>query len=451
MAVLSLGKLAPYAMQITHPQWTQQMNAYQQAEKDLGTLSTAQETQQRGAWYQAQAEGEKNKPIVGKDGAIYVFNRQSGQYQPLEPAQSPLDRKNQALQVFGPGHDDEVNAYALNMKPEDMGKTTEVPWSGLTPELQSLYSAGSNGKVRVPTSMIEKTLPASTGANAPLRPDEISQANQLFSMRYAQLNKGPTPQAMQLTPGSTLQDLQTVEKNVSGIEGSQGANDAKRQSLALQSQLAAQHQQDEESKRSDTSYQFNIGELNKESAPIEALGLRMGRLQDTIAQNSPMAQSLVAPELLTVMAGGQGSGMRMNEAEIQRIVGGRNAWQGLQAAVQKYQLDPTKPFLLPPEQINQTKALVNAVSQKLAAKIALINISRQSMLAPTNTPIDHRRIVADTHTGLAAIDAGGSAVAQRVLENTSSQTAQGGYIVGHKYNGITYLGGDPKQGASWKQ
>jgi hypothetical protein len=295
MAVLSLGKLAPYAMQITHPQWTQQMNAYQQAEKDLGTLSTAQETQQRGAWYQAQAEGEKNKPIVGKDGAIYVFNRQSGQYQPLEPAQSPLDRKNQALQVFGPGHDDEVNAYALNMKPEDMGKTTEVPWSGLTPELQSLYSAGSNGKVRVPTSMIEKTLPASTGANAPLRPDEISQANQLFSMRYAQLNKGPTPQAMQLTPGSTLQDLQTVEKNVSGIEGSQGANDAKRQSLALQSQLAAQHQQDEESKRSDTSYQFNIGELNKESAPIEALGLRMGRLQDTIAQNSPMAQSLVAP------------------------------------------------------------------------------------------------------------------------------------------------------------
>jgi hypothetical protein len=77
MAILSVTKLAPAAMQIVHPQWTQQMAAYQQAEKDLGTLSSAQEAQQRGAWYQAQANEGKGRYLRVGDG---VFDQLTGQW-----------------------------------------------------------------------------------------------------------------------------------------------------------------------------------------------------------------------------------------------------------------------------------------------------------------------------------------------------------------------------------
>jgi hypothetical protein len=60
---------------------------------------------------------------------------------------------------------------------------------------------------------------------------------------------------------------------------------------------------------------------------------RFGRLRDTLNQKSPQADALVAPELLTVIAGGQGSGLRMNEAEIARSVGGRSHLEDLKAAL----------------------------------------------------------------------------------------------------------------------
>jgi len=42
--------------------------------------------------------------------------------------------------------------------------------------------------------------------------------------------------------------------------------------------------------------------------PSNFRGATLGRLQDTLDQQSPQADALIAPELLTVMAGGQGSG-----------------------------------------------------------------------------------------------------------------------------------------------
>jgi len=79
MAVLSLGKLAPYAMQITHPQWTQQMNAYQQDEKDLGTLSTVQETQQRGNYFQGLESGRQEERRITAQGRQDVAQTQARQ------------------------------------------------------------------------------------------------------------------------------------------------------------------------------------------------------------------------------------------------------------------------------------------------------------------------------------------------------------------------------------
>ncbi|MGA8529254.1 MAG: hypothetical protein WB622_06030, partial [Acidobacteriaceae bacterium] len=62
------------------------------------------------------------------------------------------------------------------------------------------------------------------------------------------------------------------------------------------------------SARADKSFQYNNGELDKLSTPITGLVQRMSTLQSNLAQESPQADALVAPELLSVMAGGQGSG-----------------------------------------------------------------------------------------------------------------------------------------------
>lgn len=161
-----------------------------------------------------------------------------------------------------------------------------------------------------------------------------------------------------------------------------------------------------ESARSDKSYQFHSSQLDKVGQPIEQAIQRLGRLQDTLAQNSPQADALVAPELLTVMAGGQGSGLRMNEAEISRIVGGRSNWESLQAAANKWRLDPKAARSITPPQQQQIRALVNEVQRKLLAKQNILDEARNGLIN-SDDPNEHRRIVAGARQKLTQIDQGG--------------------------------------------
>ena len=86
MAVLSMTKLAPYAQQIIHPAYTQQMAGRAAAEKELQGLSTAEETQQRGAYYQQQADESKGRYLRVGTG---VFDQQEGKWVTM-----PMDKSN---------------------------------------------------------------------------------------------------------------------------------------------------------------------------------------------------------------------------------------------------------------------------------------------------------------------------------------------------------------------
>jgi hypothetical protein len=125
----------------------------------------------------------------------------------------------------------------------------------------------------------------------------------------------------------------------------------------------------------------------------------MGRLQDTLNQNSPQADALVAPELLTVMAGGQGSGLRMNEAEIARIVGGRSNWESLKAAANS----------ITPAQRQQIRALVSTVQQRLAAKQSVLDGAHEDLINATDVS-GHRRVVAGARSKMTAVDQGGGQI-----------------------------------------
>jgi hypothetical protein len=158
--------------------------------------------------------------------------------------------------------------------------------------------------------------------------------------------------------------------------------------------------------RADRSYQFNSAQLDKVGQPIEQALTRFGRLQDTLNQATPQADALVAPELLTVMAGGQGSGLRMNEAEIARVVGGRSNFESLKAALNKWQLDPSKALSITPSQRQQIRGLMNEVQGKLLRKQNILDQARQDLINADN-PIEHRKVLAGARQQLTAIDEGG--------------------------------------------
>lgn len=155
--------------------------------------------------------------------------------------------------------------------------------------------------------------------------------------------------------------------------------------------------------RANHSYEYNNNLLDKLDKDIVPLVMRLGRLHETLEQGSPQADALIAPELLTVMAGGMGSGLRMNEAEISRIIGGRSKWESLKAAANTWRADPSAANSITPDQRQQIRSLVNAVGQKLYQKQQVLDDARQALIN-TDDVHEHRRIIAGAKASLLQID-----------------------------------------------
>lgn len=192
--------------------------------------------------------------------------------------------------------------------------------------------------------------------------------------------------------------------------------------------------------RSDKSFQYNNSALDKAATPVDQAVQRLGRLQDTLAQGTPQADALVAPELLSVMSGGQGSGLRMNEAEISRIVGGRSAWENLKASMQHWSTDPNAARSITPDQQQQIRTLVDAVHSKLLQKQKFIDDAREALI-DTDDPKEHRRIVADTKQKLDQVDS-----------SSGGNPGNGGMgpKVGDVVDGYRFKGGNYKDQKNWE-
>ena len=156
--------------------------------------------------------------------------------------------------------------------------------------------------------------------------------------------------------------------------------------------------------RLDRSYQFNSTQLEKLRTPIDQRSERLTRVTDAINQRDPQADSLIAPELLSVMAGGQGSGLRMNEAEISRIVGGRSNWEAIQAALNKWKPND-KALSITDSQREQMQKLVSVVADRVQQKQQILSEAGDE-LVNAGSVSDHRQVVADTRRKLAAVDSG---------------------------------------------
>lgn len=160
--------------------------------------------------------------------------------------------------------------------------------------------------------------------------------------------------------------------------------------------------------REDRSYQYHATQLDKLRKPFDDVTQRLTKLHDTIAQGTPQADALVAPELMTVMAGGMGSGLRINEAEIARVIGGRSKWQDLQAAAQKWSLDPKSANSITPEQRQEIRALLTTVEDRVQKAHHTLDAAGDALVSSSD-PQEHRRILNDAKKAITTINSTGGA------------------------------------------
>lgn len=153
--------------------------------------------------------------------------------------------------------------------------------------------------------------------------------------------------------------------------------------------------------RLDKSYQAERGRLTKLIKPVEDQAERMNRLVQSVNQRTPQADALIAPELLTAMAGGMGSGLRMNEAEISRIVGGRSKWESLQATLNQWKTDPSKAVSITDPQREQIRGLIDAMNGRIQKRLKVGHDAAEK-LVDAKTVEEHRKILNDAEEQLTA-------------------------------------------------
>jgi len=256
---------------------------------------------------------------------------------------------------------------------------------------------------------------AAVGKSGPLAPPVIPQLNNGLAARWNVLNPGqPPPDWAQIQPGAKKEDFDRADKMLEQVEKAQSVKAQQETANAAKAAAQAQAAAAKGTARGDKSYQFNSGQLEKVAAPVDQAISRMGRLQDALAQNTPQADALIAPELLSVMAGGAGSGLRMNEAEIGRIVGGRSKWETLKASINQWSLDPSKANSITPEQRKEIRSLVSEVDTKLKTKQAALEDARQGLLN-TDDPGQHRSIVAKARSKMTEVDQGAGQAGGKII------------------------------------
>ena len=338
----------PYGREAQQERDTKNINEAQagQSEADLREAQAAEARRNASAsdWV---AQGE---PIVDAQGNAYQpeFNRKSG-----EARLTPLARGGAAQGATPPA-----------------GATGTPPTAG-------------GGLTR---------LGAPPNANTLLPADRIPQLNASLQDRYQVLNPGKTlPPEMTLAPNATQADFERVDKIMQQTEAAQGTQAQRELANQIRQQTANITASNQTNTRLDRSYQFQSTQLEKLETPIRGVEQRLTTLASNIQQKNPQADSLIAPELLSITTGGQGTGLRMNEAEIARIVGGRSHWEDLKAMMLKWQSNP-QAVSITDDQRGQIRNIVDAMNGRIREELNLLDGANEDLLDADNVQ-DQRRVI----------------------------------------------------------
>lgn len=153
------------------------------------------------------------------------------------------------------------------------------------------------------------------------------------------------------------------------------------------------------------SYNHESAQLDAISKPLGLYMDRLSRLKQSLDAGTAVADSVVIPEFVIAMAGGQGSGLRINNAEIDRTQGARSVWTSLSAKLSQW--DPNNPGKVLNIQPIERKAMYDLLNVVHAKGVKRLEIIRQAQQDLINNPSDataQRTIALQAKTSLDALD-----------------------------------------------
>lgn len=142
----------------------------------------------------------------------------------------------------------------------------------------------------------------------------------------------------------------------------------------------------------DQVHQQAVAELNKRVLPFEAHIQTVNDLGTMLNARTPQADSLIAPMVLKATVSGAGTGFRMTQSEINQVIGGRSKWESLQAALNKWSLDPKQALTITDEQRTELRDLAKKIREKATMLSRKATDARHS-LDDATTPQEIHKIM----------------------------------------------------------
>ncbi len=224
MAVLAATKLAPAAMQIVHPEYSQQMGQYSAAQAaDTGLIKdidAAENAKSQAAYRQEIGQSRMDAAELNKAKAAPHYGKEQ-----VDPAYAKENMPWLLPEPNGEYWIDKTQANTLT-KPIPPDKFVPVPAGG------SLYDTGSK-------SVVATTPKPPVAGETPLGAT-VAQVNNALASRYAHMNKGPVPAYYQLPPTATENDAARISAYMKDEEEAFAREESRKQSEQNHQETLAQ-------------------------------------------------------------------------------------------------------------------------------------------------------------------------------------------------------------------
>lgn len=174
--------------------------------------------------------------------------------------------------------------------------------------------------------LIEATHKAIPEGEMPIK--NAGQMNKILEARFQVLHPDvPLPDQFTLQPNATQKDYDRIDKGLAGVETATGTSEQQKQTNELRKQTLALSQNKFDTSQLSNATKPIAAQMNKEFSTVNTQLQNIEQARAEL-QSNPVGQSLAAIKTLSALAGGQGSGVRITQAELNSIAGGLGIGEG---------------------------------------------------------------------------------------------------------------------------
>lgn len=156
------------------------------------------------------------------------------------------------------------------------------------------------------------------------------------------------------------------------------------------------------------SYTYHNNALEKQALPIDTSMKDIATLQrDILGMGTLQADKLAAPQLLKILVGGTGSGLKITQGEIAQVAGGQTTIDGLKAILNKFtSSDQTKAIQILPAQRQAINQIVDSLAKRTKQKQLEVSKAGDVIRAEGVTDQERKDALNNLEKNLRAIDEG---------------------------------------------